>query len=1151
MTVRCPNCATDLPDGMAFCGACGSPLPRRCGACGTVPATQDQRFCGACGAPLDRSAASPRERRLISVLFCDLVGFTTFSEARDHEDVRDVLEHYFTATRHVVASYGGTIEKFIGDAVMAVWGAPIAREDDAERSVRAGIDVAAAVSALAERLSIPELQVRVGILTGEATVDTGSVHEGMVIGDSVNTAARIQSLAQPGTVLVDDLTRVATERSIAYEPAGTHAVKGRSAPVRVWQALRVVSRLGGAGRPDVVEAPLVGRGGELAQIRDAIDGLLGPDPNIQLVTVTGDAGLGKTRLVWEFEKSTDALATRVRWLRGRALGFGEGAGFSALAEAVRMAAGISLHDPPERQRAMLDDLLENLLGADDGGRSRVARSLYRLMELDDGTELIEQGMLFAAWRALFERLAARAPVVLILEELHVADQGLLDFISHLLDWAPRARIMIVALGRPDVRLDQLASEGERIELKPLSEAMIDRLVSGVVRDPPESLLAAVRADGGGIPLYAVETLRALADRGVLAVEDGRYVVFGELGELTMPPTIRALVASRLDRLGRLERRVLAGGAVLGERFAAARAAALIGIEEADTTALLDGLVAKAILSRDTDPRSPLRGRYGFLQGVVRRELLSRLPRRVRKELHLAAVEHLQRGAPEPELPAQLASHLLAAEQADPDGADAGSLRRRAGSTLRQAGERAAAVGALEEALALLDRAAELAEDERDRASLLERGGAVAQRAGTFEVAAERYRRASEAYARSGRDRERLGATANELRALLYVRAPAELLGRIRELDAAAWGPVDAASAHAAAALAYTLYQGGESAEALAAAERAVRTAEACGASAELVLALGAQGSSLAELERPEEAIYVYRRAMALVEGRDERLVATLSGNLAVSFGSLGRYAECATQARHTVAAARRGADRVVERWSRLVLGRSLCSLGEWDEAIAEIEAVIDHVPTYQFGMVVAPLAVIALARGQDERVRALVSEYDRRSSEAGAGVFESDFRVLRTAILAVADADVETLARMIPDAEVADYAEWTGWLAPVVDRLVAVNATEPLEAALSALQGGGRMKRTPPVQAQAERLAAHLAGRAEDERAEGIWVRAEELATGCGLRFEAAVLALERTEHTHGGGPDGLGGALATFEELGAEPWLARARRAHMARTRR
>ena len=1056
MVVVCPSCGGELPDGLRFCGFCGERLPLRCGACGAPAAFDEQRFCGSCGASMQHSPAPPRERRLVSVMFCDLTGFTSFSEERDAEEVRDVLEQYFAAARRAVAAYGGAIEKFIGDAVMALWGAPVAREDDAERSVRAGLDIAAAVAELASGLAIPQLQVRVGILTGEAAVDIGSAtaglaaggaHTGMVIGDAVNTAARIQSLAHPGTVLVDDVTRLASERSIAYEQAGTHSVKGRSAKVRVWRAVRVLSRHGGDGsRGAAVEPPLVGREAELATIRAAVDGLLAPEAEISIVTVAGEAGLGKTRLVWEFEKLVDGIMAPVQWLRGRSLGFSEEAGFSSLAEIVRMGAGIRSDDPLARQTETVEAWLAELQPGDLAERARIAAAVSRLLGLDDGSELIPPGALFSAWRALFERLAARTPLVLIFEELHRAGQGLFEFLAHLLDWCRGAPILVLGLGRPDPRLEQLAQRATRLDLEPLLDAQIDELVAGAVIDAPESLLRVVRAEGGGVPLYAVETLRSLADEGVLGAESGRYVVRGELGELTIPPTIRALVASRLDRLGQLERRVLAAGAVLGERFAAAGAAAIAGIDETSTGALLDGLVSKQLLMLDSAPRSPLRGRYSFLQGVVRRVLLRTLSRRVRKEYHLAAVQFLAGGGPEPELASALAGHLLEAAEAEPRAADAGALRRRGGGMLREAAERAFAVGAPEESLAFLDRAAELEPSGLARAAILRRAGEVAHRSGAGDAAAERFHLAGELYGAAGHERERLGLRAHELRALRYVRSPAELVPELTELVASLSDRDDSWRVFAGGVLAFTLYQCGRHEEALTVAQAAVAAGETGAAIADLLGPLGAQASSLAELERPEESIETFRRALAIAETHDPRLVASIAGNIALTLAALGRYEEAADGARDAISAAERSAERLSQRWARLVLGRALCALGEWDAAAAEIDSVRADVPPFQVGMATAPLVVIALARGELEHARELVAEHDRRCAAEDASVFESDFRALRAAVIACAQGDDSVLWRVIPEAEAADFAEWSGWLAPVSDMLVARAATPAVAA---------------------------------------------------------------------------------------------------------
>jgi hypothetical protein len=304
---------------------------------------------------------------------------------------------------------------------MAVWGAPVAREDDAERAVRAALDLVAAVTNLGDRLGI-ELRLRAGVLTGEAAVDVESVHEGMVIGAAVNTASRLQSLAEPGSVLVDNVTRLVTERSIVYDDAGSHFVKGKSLPVHAWRPVRVVAAVGGVGR-SLLERPFVGRAAEMDVLRSAIDRLLEPDAGLGIVTVLGEAGLGKSRLSWELEKYADGLAANMLWYRGQASSFGHGVGFSALADMVRTRARITIDDSRTTEQTKLEALLDDVFGEDIAGRGRVDRALRRLLALDDEAELIDRGELFSSWRLLFERLATRSPVLLVFEDLHWPIRG--------------------------------------------------------------------------------------------------------------------------------------------------------------------------------------------------------------------------------------------------------------------------------------------------------------------------------------------------------------------------------------------------------------------------------------------------------------------------------------------------------------------------------------------------------------------------------------------------------------------------------------------------------------------------------------------------------------------------------------------------------
>ncbi len=287
------------------------------------------------------------ERRLVSVLFADLVGFTPFAAERDAEEVRETLTRYFELASGVIGQYGGTVEKFIGDAVMAVWGAPTAHEDDAERAVRAALELVDAVRSLG-----PTIQARAGVLTGEAAVTIGATNQGMVAGDIVNTAARLQSAAAPGVVLVGETTQRAASGSIVFEAAGDQSLKGKAAPVPAWRAVRVVAERGGRNRSDTLEAPFVGRDEELRLLKDLFQAT-SREGRPRLVSVIGPAGIGKTRLAWEFLKYVDGLVERVWWHAGRSPAYGDGITFWALGEMIRGRAGLVETDDEATTRARI------------------------------------------------------------------------------------------------------------------------------------------------------------------------------------------------------------------------------------------------------------------------------------------------------------------------------------------------------------------------------------------------------------------------------------------------------------------------------------------------------------------------------------------------------------------------------------------------------------------------------------------------------------------------------------------------------------------------------------------------------------------------------------------------------------------------------
>src|SRR5207248_727356 len=406
--MRCSSCGTENREGRKFCAECGSPLAAACPACGAAN-EPGERFCGECGGALTAGATPPvarhapaAERRLVSVLFADLVGFTRLSDTRDAEEVRELLSRYFDICRRIIAVYGGTVEKFIGDAVMAVWGTPTATEDDAERAVRAALDLVTAVSALGDEVGAAELRARAGVLTGEAAVTLGAEGQGMVAGDLVNTASRVQSVAEPGTVFVGESTRRATEQTIVYEEAGHFELKGKEGLTPLWQAQRVVSGLRGSLKSQGLEAPFVGRDRELRQIKELFHGCA-DEQKAHLVSVTGIAGIGKSRLAWEFYKYFDGIAETVYWHRGRCLSYGEGVTYWALADMVRMRCRISEEEEQAYAQSKLHATLEeHILDADE--RGFVEPRLAQLLGLAQH-EARDKQDLFAAWRLFFERLA--------------------------------------------------------------------------------------------------------------------------------------------------------------------------------------------------------------------------------------------------------------------------------------------------------------------------------------------------------------------------------------------------------------------------------------------------------------------------------------------------------------------------------------------------------------------------------------------------------------------------------------------------------------------------------------------------------------------------------------------------------------------------
>ena len=692
------------------------------------------------------------ERRLVSVLFVDLVGFTTASERRDAEDTRELLTTYYDTAREIVARHGGTIEKFIGDAVMAVWGAPSAHEDDAERAVRAALEIVTSVPRLAP--DTDSLQARAGVLTGEAAITVGLIGQGMIAGDLVNTASRLQSIATPGTVLVGDATYRAASRSIAFEDAGQRELKGKELPVQLWRAVSVVAKRGGEGRAATLEPPFVGRDDELSQLKDLFHATA-RDGKSRLVTLSGVAGIGKSRLLWELEKYLDGVVDLVYWHGGRSPSYGEGISYWALAEMVRGRAGIAESDDPATGRERIRQMLAEFVPSEED-RRWIEPRLTGLLGFDE-LPSESRDELFAAWRTLFDRIAERAPIILAFSDLQWADQGLLDFIEQLLSWSRSSPIFVLAEARPELYERRPTwGHGVRsatlIHLDPLGPEDMRRLLTGLVPQLPEDALRRIVERAEGVPLYAVETLRMLIDRGVLQPSDSGFALTGELPELVVPETLHALIAARLDALTPEQRSVLADGSVLGVSFTVPSLMAVSGLHEADVSRLLDDLVARELLTLDVDPRSPERGQFRFLQGVVREVAYQSMAKRSRQAKHLAAARFFE-SLGEGELAGVLATHYLAAYRAAPAGPEAEALAAQARIALRGAADRATALHDLLGGLTYLEQALPITPDPVDQAALHERAVPLATEAAQFPRALEHARTAAAIYAELG---DRLG-----------------------------------------------------------------------------------------------------------------------------------------------------------------------------------------------------------------------------------------------------------------------------------------------------------------------------------------------------------------------------------------------------------
>jgi class 3 adenylate cyclase/tetratricopeptide (TPR) repeat protein len=1088
----CSSCGTANPAGAKFCTECATRLAVACPACGTANAAT-AKFCAECATPLgagavaapgarptstagpapgsaDGSSEPVAERRLVSVLFADLVGFTPFAEERDAEDVRETLTRYFDLASEVITRYGGTVEKFIGDAVMAVWGAPTTREDDAERAVRAALELVDAVQVLG-----PTIGARAGVLTGEAAVTLGATNQGMVAGDLVNTASRLQSVASPGTVLVGEATQRAASKAIAFEAAGDQVLKGKAAPVPAWRALRVVAEVGGRNRAEGLEAPFVGREEEFRLLRDLFHAT-GRERRVRLISVTGPAGIGKSRLAWEFLKYIDGVVETVYWHAGRCPAYGQGVSFWALGEMVRGRCGLLETDDEPTTRAKVATTVGEWI-TDEAERRWVEPALLTLLGLESGTG---SDQLFAAWRTFFERIAARGTVAMVFEDLHFADSGLLDFIDHLLTWSKGLPIYIVTLARPELlekRSDWGAGKRNFVSLSldPLPVPAMRQLLAGLVPGLPEEAVRAIVARADGIPLYAVETVRMLLAEGRLTREDDVFVPVGDLTRLAVPETLTALIAARLDALDPTDRALVQDGAVLGQSFTPAALSAVSGVEVDSLEPHLTTLVRRELLVLEADPRSPERGQYAFVQALIREVAYNTLARKDRKARHLAAARFFETVGTD-ELVGALASHYLAAHANAAEGPEAAALAGQARIALRAAAERAAGLGAHDQAVRFYEQAVTVTDDAADRAEFLEAAGGSATASARYEEAETFLRRALELRVVS-EDRRATAAVVAKLGRTLLIGRRTDAAFALLEPASVEYADLAGDPVHVAieSQLARAFMYRDEHRPAAEVADRVLEVAEHLDLVEILAETLLTKGGALASLGRLREGIGIIRVAeeIARERGLHDVMLSALNSR-GFYLGEIDLRAALDAY-REGLPLGRRLGQRARTLGFINNIGYTGFLTGDWDASLAELDdGLADDLDRLDRLALLSNALIIRVSRGEavDDGLRELEVLL---ADETDPGTVSMMMDARASAALAEGrDADARSIWRHIADRVVA-YAPaaiyegargaiWTGDIRAVradLERLDATGFHGPvvevrrttLRAAVAALEG--------------------------------------------------------------------------------------------------
>lgn len=939
---------------MPTCSSCGELNPDRA------------RFCLGCGSPLEAAPAG-EERKVVTVLFCDLVGFTAASDGVDPEDVRARIRPYHARLRQEIERYGGTVEKFIGDAVMAVFGAPIAHEDDPERAVHAGLRILEAISDLNEVDPALRLQVRVGIETGEAVMALGArpdLGEGIVTGDVVNTASRLQGAAPVSGVVVGAGTHAATADVFEYRALEPVALKGKAESVPLWQAVAARARFG----TDVTRrltTPLVGRQIDLGILTGSFHKSI-HEKSVQLVTIVGEPGVGKSRLIAELFAYVDGQPDLlVRWRQGRCLPYGDAVAFWALGEIVKGEAGILESDSPSTAASKIVAVVSEERPDAQWLRQR----LRPLVGLDAVEAAPEEN--FAAWRVFLEHLAEQRPCVFVFEDLHWADQAFLAFLEYLAEYAEGVPMLLLGTARPELfekapAFAQTAANAHRVHLAPLTDMETAKLVSNLLEQAilPAEVHQAILSRSGGNPLYAEEFVRLLKDRGILTRRGPTWSI-DPGAEIPLPTGIHALITARLDTLTSARKRLLQDAAVIGEVFWSGAVAEMAGMDSAEVERVLHELSRKELVRPVRSSSIDRQAEYIFSHVLVRDVCHSQIPRARRAERHQRAARWIEtvsgeRVADHADILAYHYTEALALARAASVPDLARDLEGPARRFLLLAGDRTIGLDTAK-AMQYYERALELAPPGNpERPAILVSWGDAARQAGRQTEVVDALRAAVAGFEDLN---DALGAARAMLmlsQTLVYTgdsRGHELLVGAIARLEHEASG-ADLVSGYSHAA-GLSVRRGAYN-EAIRWADQAIALAAELGLE-EPVRALSARGTSRCVLGDPA-GLDEERRALAIAIDRGlGRQAAVLYNNMAVDLVSIAGPAEALGTLEEGIAFAEsRGIDEWA-MWMKTGLLNNRLAVGAWDQIETDAVPLAERLES---GGMMIPLIWVRLAMGR-------------------------------------------------------------------------------------------------------------------------------------------------------------------------------------------